>query len=325
MKTILFLCAALLLPACGEDLSTEGGLKTARFGNFVFEYPKEEETTVRSLGKHCPVIEERIAEDLGPVSLGTVRVLIAADEQAFLDAWPGTGTPRRWAAAVANPEAGVIVMKSPKMLLGSRDTYETIFLHEVTHIALHRAISLPPDTGGGPGTPEPDALFPRGPRSPEIPTWLHEGYAQYLARQWSPSHEYLLTRAVLRRDLIPLGSLVRGFPEDRERSSLAYAQSADLVHFLIRRFGKESFHRFLYALGTEGSFGAASRHVFGEEFFALEEAWRRHLQKRYTWIPLLGSTGTLWFLATVLLLLAYLRKKVSSRRRLREWSQEDPF
>ena len=170
MKTILFLCAALLLPACGEDLSTEGGLKTARFGNFVFEYPKEEETTVRSLGKHCPVIEERIAEDLGPVSMGTVRVLIAADEQAFLDAWPGTGTPRRWAAAVANPEAGVIVMKSPRMLLGSRDTYETIFLHEVTHIALHRAISLPPGTGGGPGTPEPDALFARGPKSPEIPT-----------------------------------------------------------------------------------------------------------------------------------------------------------
>jgi len=326
MRARPVLWVLLLLQAGCSSPPTGEGIRTARFGDFIFQYPAGEEAIVRILGERSRQIEERVMEDLGPLSLGTVRVRIAAAEQEFLDAWPGTGRPQKWAAAVASPQEGRIVMKSPRLLLGSRETYEIIFMHEVAHIALHRAMARSP--GAAKGAVVPDAPYASPlpePRQPEIPLWLHEGYAQVLARQWSPSQELLLTRAVLRKDLIPLGSLVRGFPTDANRARLAYAESADLVHYLIRRYGREEFHRFLSALGEEASFGAACRQVFQEDFFTLEDSWRRHLQIRYTWFPLLASTGTLWFLTTVVFLLAYLRKRISNRKKIRQWSQQDPL
>ncbi len=326
MKPFLILCADLSLLTGCRDAPSGDPLKTTRIGSFVFEYPAEEEGNVRALAEQCAEIEERLTEDLGQPFSGDVRVRIADSEEAFLAAWPGTGRAEKWAAAVANPGKGMIVMKSPKLLLGSRRTYDKIFVHEVAHIALHRALTRPPVTGNGTIRPQPTNLHRISERGhPEIPRWLHEGYSQYLSRQWSPSQELLLTRAVLRKDLIPLGSLVRGFPKEEDRARLAYAESADLVHYLIRHYGNEAFHRFLYAQGTEGSFGAACRQVFQASFLQVEKEWKRHLQRRYTWIPLLGSTGTLWFLTTVVFLAAYLRKRVSNRKKLKQWSEEDTF
>jgi len=48
---------------------------------------------------------------------------------------------------------------------------------------------------------------------------------------------------------------------------------------------------------------------------------------RYTWIPLLTSTGSLWFLASLVFLAAYVRKKFTSRAKVEEWSKEeiDPY
>ena len=134
-----------------------------------------------------------------------------------------------------------------------------------------------------------------------------------------------LTQAVLGKKLIPLGRLVSGFPEDEGRARLAYAESADLVHYLKNHYGQEAFHRFLRALAEGNRFGGACRKVFGKEFIQVEQEWRKHLRRRYSWLPIIGSTGTLWFLATLVFLTAYLKKKMSARATLRRWSEEDPF
>jgi len=300
------------------------GLLTARYGVFLFEYPAGEEGNVRALGELCGPAGERVARDLGVPLAAEIRVRIVDGEEAFLEAWPGPGRPRRWAAAAADPAGGRIVMKSPRMLLGSRQTYDAVFLHEVAHVALHRALNLPRPAARATGAAQPPGP-PGGPHrpAPEIPCWLHEGYAQHLSRQWSPSQEFLLSGAVLRKDLIPLGSLVAGFPREEPRARLAYAESADLVHYLIRRHGNEAFHRFLLHLGRTGSFGAACREVFGEGFHEVERDWKRHLRNRYTWMALLGSAGTLWFLTTLVFLTAYVRKRAAARRTLRDWSEEE--
>ena len=45
-----------------------------------------------------------------------------------------------------------------------------------------------------------------------------------------------------------------------------------------------------------------------EEF---EEKWRNYLKVRFSWLPIVTSTTTLWFLVTVTFILAYIKKKRS--------------
>lgn len=294
-----------------------------RCGSLTFDYPEEEKMLVAYLQDVCEVIEQRVRDDLGLEDMGPIQVTIVSSEEEFLSAQPPGGRQQKWASALAYPSQGIILMKSPKLILGGQPLYEKIFFHEVAHIALNRALqqSAPP----GRERAVSGALHESLKSHPvNIPHWLHEGYAVYLSRDWSLNREVLITRALRRKELIPLGRLVASFPEPEEEARLAYAQSADLVHYLIHHYGKEAFHRFISVMGKGRRFGYACRYAFGEDFFAVEKKWRNHLKRRYSWVPLFGGTGTLWFLACVVFLAAYLRKKLSSRAKLARWSEEEP-
>lgn len=308
---------ALLAILGSASVSFPSEWSTRRIGSFVFHYRPDEEKLVSYLSSLCQEIEIRVAEDLGLEKLDEIQVTIAATHDDFLALQPQGTKAQKWVAALAYPSQDKILMKSPRLLLGGQPHYEQIFLHEVAHIALDQASRRGPH----PETTRRDE--PQAGEMPSgIPRWLHEGYAIHVAREWSPDREVRLTRAVLKGKIIPLGRLVGDFPEDESLALLAYAQSADLVHYLIHSYGKEAFHDFVVALGRGVRFGRAAREVLGEDFHALEEQWRNHLRRRYTWIPLLTSTGTLWFLASLVFLTAYVRKKWTARAKAARWPED---
>jgi len=292
--------------------------KTRRVGAFVFHYHPREEKLVSYLAGLSQEVEDRVAEDLGVEKLDEIQVTIASSHEEFRSLQPPGARAHKWAAALAYPSQDKILLKSPRLLLGGQPHYEQIFLHELAHIALDQASRQGPDVG----TTEERGPH-KGSQPSGIPRWLHEGYAIYVAREWSPSREVRLTRAVLKRKLIPLGRLVSGFPEDEDHAQLAYAQSADLVHYLIHSYGKEAFHDFVIALGRGYRFGHAAREILGEDFHTFEKRWQKHLRRRHTWIPLLTSTGTLWFLASLVFLAAYVRKKLTTRAKAAQWSEDE--
>jgi hypothetical protein len=318
----VLLIALVLAILAGASLLFAGEWQTTRFGAFVFHYRSDDEKLVSYLGGFSQEIEDRVAEDLGLEKLDEIQVTIASTHDDFRSLQPPGRKAQNWAAALAYPSQDRILMKSPRLLLGGQPHYEQIFLHEVAHVALDQAAR-----GGSRGAGSNQNVKQTGSPASGIPRWLHEGYAIHVAREWSPNREVLLTRAVVGGRLIPLGRLVSDFPGDKNRAQLAYAQSADLVHFLIRSYGSDAFRDFVIALGKGYRFGYASRTILGEDFHALEENWHKHLRTRYTWIPLLTSTGTLWFLASLVFLAAYVRKKLTARAKVQEWSKEeiDPY
>jgi hypothetical protein len=315
---IVPILACLLAGLAHASVATGAGWKTSRFGAFTFHHLPDAEKLVGYLGGLSQEIERRVTGDLGLEGLGEIQVTIASTHEDFLSLQPDGPRAQKWAAALAYPSQDRILMKSPRLLTGGQPHYEQLFLHEVAHVALDQACRSGRKEPRCPASAAKSAC-----PEPRIPTWLHEGYAIYLTREWSPNREVLLTRAVLRGRLIPLGRLVGGFPEEEPQAALAYAQSADLVQYLIGRFGSEAFHGFVLALGKGHRFGHASRTLLGEEFRSLEQDWQKHLKIRYTWIPLLTSTGSLWFLASLVFLAAYARKKLSSRAKEREWAEEE--
>lgn len=308
---------ALLLfatpPAHGADWMERS------YGEFSFRFKPVDAKLVRYLGTRTQEIEERIRDELGLPGLGPLEVIVASTHEEFAALQPPGRGVGRWAAALAEPSRGRILLKSPRILVGGQPAYDRILVHEVAHIALERAMERERQ-GEATATPAPDR--PGSPAS--VPRWLHEGYAMHVAREWSPSREVLLTRAVLAGRVIPLGRLVANFPEDEEEARVAYAQSVDLVHYMMRTYGTHAFRRFIETLGRGERFGGAIREAYGVDFAQLEREWRRHLQRRYTWVPLLASTGTLWFLASLVFLGAYIRKRFEARAKLAAWSREDP-
>jgi hypothetical protein len=318
----VLLIGVVLALLAGAPLLFAAEWQTRRFGAFVFHYRPDDEKLVSYLGGFSREIEGRVAEDLGLEELDEIQVTIASTHDDFRSLQPPGRKAQNWAAALAYPSQDRILMKSPGLLLGGQPRYEQVFLHEVAHVALDQAAR-----GGSREAGSDRKVTQSGAPASGIPRWLHEGYAIHVAREWSPNREVLLTRAVLGGRLIPLGRLVSDFPEDKDQAQLAYAQSADLVHYLIRSYGSEAFRDFVIDLGRGHRFGYASRTILGQDFLALEEDWHRHLRTRYTWIPLLTSTGSLWFLASLVFLAAYVRKKLTARAKVEEWSEEeiDPY
>jgi len=176
-----------------------------------------------------------------------------------------------------------------------------VFKHEFSHIALGRAF--------------------RG--REKVPRWLDEGLAMYESREWDLSRVSTMTRAVLSDSLIPLSEITSSFPQEADRAELAYSESFYLISFLISQYGKENFHRFIKEYSGGKGLKEVLMGVYGIRWEELEKRWRNYLKLRFSWIPIISSTTTLWFLVTLVFILGYLRKRKASRLKLEEWEREE--
>ena len=55
----------------------------------------------------------------------------------------------------------------------------------------------------------------------------------------------------------------------------------------------------------------------------LEERWLVYLKLRVSWIPIITSVSTLWFIAALIFVYGYARKKRQAERRLKEMEKEE--
>lgn len=273
---------------------------TVRTPHFSFSFHSQDERAIRSLIQEAEGLRQEIIRDLGLDLEGVTAVYLASSQKTFQEIQPG-GKILAWAAAVAYPRQNLIIMLSPRAIKGGHMDLRTIFKHEFTHIALGRAFQ---GSGG-------------------IPHWLHEGLAMYESREWDFRRVSAVTRAVLTGTLIPLSEITQRFPQEENRAELAYCQSFYLISFLIHKYGRPPFHRFI----REYSGGTPLNHVlvdiYGMGLDQLEVRWRGYMKRRFSWIPIITSATTLWFLLTLLFLLAYAKKRRAKRLILEQWDSEE--
>ena len=263
--------------------------------------------TARTLAAGAEAALTRIAADLVDLPVPrTIEVRLVRDA-ADLDgiAPAGRGAPA-WAIGVAYPDLGVI---SIALRRGAQPTDAMGTLrHELAHIAL--------------GT----ALGPRAPR------WLHEGFAYQHSAEWSWDRTETLAGMAWMGGIVDLDELEHGFPREELPAHRAYAQSYDFVGFLSRRGRWDDkyddgdrwpFRRFLTEIERTGDLDVAAKTAFGRPLHALFEEWRADLTTRYMLAPI-GLLGlAVWVLASLLLVLAFLRKRRLSRRKIAQWDEEE--
>ena len=63
--------------------------------------------------------------------------------------------------------------------------------------------------------------------------------------------------------------------------------------------------------------------VYSLRWDEFEERWKDYLKVRFSWIPLITSATTLWFLVTIVFIIAYVRKRKAKQRIFEQWEKED--
>jgi hypothetical protein len=245
----------------------------------------------------------RISADLPDLPRpAVIDVRIVRDSAALADAAPeGRGAPR-WAAGVAYPDVGVVVLALGRA--GQRFDVDKTLDHELAHLALGAAV-------------------------PNAPRWLHEGFAWQFAADLDWSRMETLAGMAWFGSVIPLDQLVSAFPADELPASRAYAQSYDLVRYLVGRGryvdrdddgDRYPWQEFLYELGHGKSMDDAARTAFGADLQELFAEWKADLSRRYLLIPATVFATGLWLLAALLLMIGWWRRRRRARATLAQWA-----
>src|SRR6185503_14509325 len=115
-----------------------------------------------------------------------------------------------------------------------------------------------------------------------------------------------------------LAELDLSFPAAELPANRAYAESYDFVGFLAKRGRWEDreddgdrypFRKFLAGVAKTGDLDAAATAAYGRPLDALFTEWKEELSKRFVWIPAGLFALLVWLVASILLVLGFLRRR----------------
>jgi hypothetical protein len=183
---------------------------------------------------------------------------------------------------------------------GEPTDLETVLHHELSHVALSDAVA-----------------------GRRMPRWFDEGLAIHESGEHPVLRMKELWDATLFRQLLPLADLDRGFPDHQGQVNIAYAESADVVRFLLRGKDRQRFVSLVERVRDGARFDRALEDAYGTDVRKLEYEWREECAKRNTFAPMLASGSFVWVVAFGALVLGYRRRKRDARATLARWEREE--
>ncbi len=270
-------------------------LSSVNTSHFTFFYQEGQRPLAEDLAAVADRLRAQVLTDLGTSGPDQTKVYLASTQNDLQRLAPEGARIPSWAAGVAFPRLNKILLRSTSSNL------EQVFHHEWAHLALDHAVAFRP-----------------------LPRWFKEGFAIYQSGEWSFGRVKILASGVVSGRLFSLEAINDQFPTSVWDVELAYAQSIDFVSFLLGEYGRDTFHRLIKLLAREWPFFLAIEEAYDNSLKSIEEAWHQDLRLRFTWIPLVTGTATLWFLATLVFVLAYLKKRRRKLQALESMEDEDP-
>lgn len=284
---------SLRLPPVPSDFLTRD------IGFLRLSYPASLSHWAGPLLQEAEGFRAELQQRLGRAVLGRVDVRLAVDTDAMKSLAPVGAPYPAYATGVAYSSLGLILL-SASTPGNAPDALRETFRHELAHVALHDA------TEGA-----------------RVPLWFNEGLAIHLSREDTFARTQALWMAVVAGNLFPLSSIDAGFPRDAVGVPLAYAQSADIVRFLLRREDQQRFVALIKRLQRGQSFDAALTDSYSLDIYGLEQAWRSDVEGRYTIWPIVFGGTAVWTVSMLMVVLAWRRKRQRERVVLGRWEREE--
>jgi hypothetical protein len=235
-----------------------------------------------------------------PVLDQPIEVRLADNAAAMTELAPIGAPYPSYAAGVAYGRLRLILLTAAPVHPGEAHDVRTTFRHELAHIALRDAV-----------------------QNNAVPLWFNEGLAVHLSREDAFARTRSLWAASVSGNLLPLSVLDDRFPSDAVGVPLAYAQSADIVRYLLRTEDQERFRLLISRLGRGQTFDRALYDAYDMDAYNLEQNWRMDVDSRFSFWPALLSGTVLWTGAVVLVTLAWRRKRTKQKVTLARWAREE--
>jgi hypothetical protein len=197
--------------------------------------------------------------------------------------------------AYALPDKDLIVIDYSKMTTDPF-TLEATVKHELCHLLLHAYV-----------------------RAENLPRWLDEGVAQWVSGGLADiviEKRSVLNEAVMQNRVLGLQYLNDGFPRDRDRLTLAYAESKSFVEYMTSGKGDQGLLELLGCLKAGDDLDSSIMKTFSISFNELEQRWYSSLQKKTLWVSLLINNlyEILFFLSALVLIYGFIRAWIRKRR-----------
>ncbi len=283
----------------------EGFAEVVR-GTVRWEFPERARGVVEPLFEVWDRALPRIERELGAdATLSSVRVRVGTDPDEMAALAPVGAPPPTYAVGVAYPGLSLILLTLTAPETWQRPPLSDVLVHEMSHVALHAALAA------------------AGSRADDVPLWFVEGVAIHQARERSIERVETLWLAAFRGAVLPLDELDRSFPSQPHEVSLAYAESADFVAWLMRRSDPTKLAELIGRVRRGQRFELAIAQTWSAGLGALELEWREDLSSRFGALPMFASGSVGWVLAGFLVFVAW-RKRNEQRRVIeRRWAEED--
>ncbi|MBU2258636.1 MAG: hypothetical protein KJ926_05895, partial [Candidatus Omnitrophica bacterium] len=222
MKKYLFLLLPVFILFQSSPVQAEEKFQEYRGTHFIVYYKNASLDFIQKVVDKSEAYYNDIAESLGfnryNFWLWDNRAKIYIYDNA--KAYQATGQPE-WSAGSAIPQRKLIA--SYPMAEGF---FEHLLPHEIGHIIFREFVGF---------------------NNNAIPDWLDEGVASYQESLTDPRMKMVINSAVSQGRLIGLNKLFGMNPysmHDSDLVNLFYAQSASLVEYLIKEFGRDRFVTF---------------------------------------------------------------------------------
>jgi hypothetical protein len=107
-----------------------------------------------------------------------------------------------------------------------------------------------------------------------LPTWLNEGLAMTSEGELEQYFVDYLSAAEANNALISVRSLSSPFSAYTDKSLLAYAESYEIVSYLINEYGREKMFELLHAFRQGSGYDEALNGVYGFDMDGLNAQWQ---------------------------------------------------
>ncbi len=253
--------------------------------------------------KTADIIVSRLNEDIqifqkqiGSYLDMPVNVVIAPDHEEYLKWVEGHSKIMEFSLAFYNNRDKTIYLQNPKNLK-SIGALRKILLHEYIHHFVGCYLKNPP-------------------------LWFNEGMAVFFSGDMGIDREMNFIRNYLLGNSRTLEMMKYSYPKNRIEWESFYAKSGLAVKYLYNKRRLEFYRFWDYAISSRDFDSAFMKSFFftPKDFSAFfEEYSKTHFRAEI----LLASTGIIWSILPLVLIIGVIRKKLRNRRIEKEWTEDD--
>ena len=201
--------------------------------------------------------------------------------------------------AFAIPQKALIIIRNPKDMQINSNFFQ-VLTHEYNHLLLHNIA-----------------------KDISIPLWFDEGFAQYFAKQWDIKREFMFVKNGILGNLLDLNLYYYNYPEYQDQIDIFYMQSYYTFKYLIHRFSKEKFQDFLDALQNSTDFERTFFEIFEISLGSFIIDARNSIKTHAILTIFYSGFGLFWIILPLLLLIAYIRKRLLGKKVEEVWGEEE--